>query len=141
MFGFRYLFSDLYAGAIWAGTENPKDSGNFTSTKLPASCAHDAPIPCTTVAGSSFPSLGFIFSFGQDNRKDMFILASSGVYRIARPSRCNYFCSVENVTAPLPSSPSPSHSAGKRFSKPPTAVLLNTLISASLLLLLYFQHI
>ncbi|KAJ6371422.1 hypothetical protein OIU77_001849 [Salix suchowensis] len=137
----RYLFSDLYAGAIWAGTENPKDSGNFTSTKLPASCAHAAPIPCTTVAGSSFPSLGFIFSFGQDNRKDMFILASSGVYRIARPSRCNYFCPVENVTAPLPPSPSPSHSAGKRFSKPPTAVLLNILISASLLLLLYFQHI
>jgi len=140
MVGFRYLFSDLYAGAIWAGTENPKDSGNFTSTKLPVSCAHDTPIPCTTAAGSSFPSLGFIFSFGQDNRKDTFILASSGVYRIARPSRCSYVCSMENVTAPVPSSPSPSPSAGKRLSKPLT-VLLNILFSASLLILSNFQHI
>ncbi|KAI5558743.1 hypothetical protein BDE02_17G062300 [Populus trichocarpa] len=139
MYG-RYLFSDLYAGAIWAGTENPKDSGNFTSTKLPVSCAHDTPIPCTTAAGSSFPSLGFIFSFGQDNRKDTFILASSGVYRIARPSRCSYVCSMENVTAPVPSSPSPSPSAGKRLSKPLT-VLLNILFSASLLILSNFQHI
>ncbi|KAH8483763.1 hypothetical protein H0E87_028251 [Populus deltoides] len=137
MYG-RYLFSDLYAGAIWAGTENPKNSGNFTSTKLPLSCAHDTPIPCTTAAGSSFPSLGFIFSFGQDNRKDMFILASSGVYRIARPSRCSYVCSMENVTAPVPSSPSPSD--GKRLSKPLT-VLLSILFSASLLILLNFQHI
>lgn len=140
MVGFRYLFSDLYAGAIWAGTENPKDSGNFTSTKLPVSCAHDTPIPCTTAAGSSFPSLGFIFSFGQDNRKDTFILASSGVYRIARPSRCSYVCSMENVTAPVPSSPSLSPSAGKRLSKPLT-VLLNILFSASLLILSNFQHI
>ncbi|KAL9343524.1 hypothetical protein Peur_063955 [Populus x canadensis] len=137
MYG-RYLFSDLYAGAIWAGTENPKNSGNFTSTRLPVSCAHDTPIPCTTAAGSSFPSLGFIFSFGQDNRKDMFILASSGVYRIARPSRCSYVCSMENVTAPVPSSPSPSD--GKRLSKPLT-VLLSILFSASLLILLNFQHI
>ncbi|CAK7323077.1 unnamed protein product [Dovyalis caffra] len=116
MVGFRYLYSDLYAGAIWVGTENPKDGGNFTSTKLPVSCAGNTPIPCTTVGGSNFPALGFVFSFGQDNRKDMFILASSGVYRIARPSRCNYICSKENVTAPAPSSPSPSHSAAKRFS-------------------------
>jgi len=138
MVGCRFLFSDLYAGAIWAGTENPKNSGNFTSTRLPVSCAHDTPIPCTTAAGSSFPSLGFIFSFGQDNRKDMFILASSGVYRIARPSRCSYVCSMENVTAPVPSSPSPSD--GKRLSKPLT-VLLSILFSASLLILLNFQHI
>ena len=138
MAGCRYLFSDLYAGAIWAGTENPEDSGNFTSTKLPVSCARDTPIPCTTAAGSSFPLLGFIFSFGQDNRKDMFILASSGVYRIARPSRCSYVCSMEKVTAPVPSSPSPS--AGKRLSKPLT-VLLNILFYASLLISLNFQHI
>jgi hypothetical protein len=47
---------------------------------------------------------------------------------------------MENVTAPVPSSPSLSPSAGKRLSKPLT-VLLNILFSASLLILSNFQHI
>ncbi|KAJ4828406.1 hypothetical protein Tsubulata_027359 [Turnera subulata] len=119
----RYLYSDLYAGIIWAGTENPQDSGNFTTSELPLSCARDSPIQCTTDAsGSSLPALGFVFSFGQDNRKDIFILSSNGVYRIARPSRCNYTCSKENATAYTRPSPPPSTptaaAAGERLSNP-----------------------
>ncbi|KAK6913193.1 Glucose/Sorbosone dehydrogenase, partial [Dillenia turbinata] len=97
MYG-RYVYADLYAGGIWAGTESPDDSGNFTTVKLPISCASDSPIKCDLEAQSSRPALGYIFSFGEDNRKDVFILASSGVYRIARPSRCSYACSKENTT-------------------------------------------
>uniref|UniRef100_A0A2N9EC86 Glucose/Sorbosone dehydrogenase domain-containing protein n=1 Tax=Fagus sylvatica TaxID=28930 RepID=A0A2N9EC86_FAGSY len=98
MFG-SYLYADLYGSAIWAGAESPENSGNFTTTRIPFSCAHDSTIPCNTIPGSSLPTLGYIYSFGEDNMKDIFILASSGVYRVARPSRCNYTCSKENVTA------------------------------------------
>ncbi|GMH21958.1 hypothetical protein Nepgr_023801 [Nepenthes gracilis] len=105
LFG-RYLFADLYGGAIWAGVEFPEDSGNFTTNNLTFSCASDSPIECSSVPGTSLPSLGYIFSFGEDNGKDIYLLASSGVYRIAAPSRCKYACSKENVTdvsTPIPS--------------------------------------
>ncbi|KAF5730111.1 hypothetical protein HS088_TW20G00481 [Tripterygium wilfordii] len=114
MYG-RYLYADLYGSDIWAGTETPENSGNFTSGKIPFSCAHDSPIQCTSVAGSDLPSLGYVFSFGEDNQKDIYLLANSGVYRIVRPSRCNYTCSKENATASASPSPtnSPSSLAGQ----------------------------
>ncbi|KAG8652498.1 hypothetical protein MANES_06G097800v8 [Manihot esculenta] len=114
MYG-RYLYADLYAGAVWAGTETPEGSGNFTTSKIPFSCAKDTPIQCISIPGSDFPSLGYILSFGEDNRKDIFVLASSGVYRVVRPSRCYYTCSKENVTnvaSPSPATP-PTSSAGQ----------------------------
>ncbi|KAJ7970939.1 HIPL1 protein [Quillaja saponaria] len=98
MFG-RYLYADLLSGDMWAGTENPRGSGTFTSYNLPVSCACNSPIPCSDTVGDSLPALGFTFSFGEDNRKDIFILSSSGLYRVVRPSRCNFSCSKENVTA------------------------------------------
>lgn len=91
----RYLYADLYAGAMWVGTETPTNSGNYSSTMIPFSCASDSPIPCETVAGSPLPSLGYIYSFGEDNKKDVYILTSKGVYRVVRPSRCSYACSKE----------------------------------------------
>ncbi|GAV66717.1 GSDH domain-containing protein [Cephalotus follicularis] len=113
MYG-RYIYADLYAGAVWAASETPENSGSFTSSKIPFGCAHNSPIQCSSVPGSTLPALGYIFSFGEDNRKDIFILASSGVYRVARPSRCNYTCSKENVTAlasPNPSTSPTSHAS------------------------------
>ncbi|XP_058073848.1 HIPL1 protein-like [Magnolia sinica] len=106
----RYLYADLYAGFMWAGTESPENSGNFNSTSIPFSCAQDSPMPCTSVPGTSLPSLGYIFSYGEDNRKDVYLLTSMGVYRVVRPSRCKYTCSKENVSASgnPPPSPSPS---------------------------------
>ncbi|XWS32846.1 hypothetical protein CRYUN_Cryun22dG0025100 [Craigia yunnanensis] len=136
----RYLYADLYADAIWAGTESPKGSGNFTTTQLPVKCAHDSPIQCTTQPQSTSPALGFIFSFGQDNRKDIFILASSGVYRIVRPSRCNYICSKENVTdftgpeSVIPPSSSPSPSTGSKLNNPLTLLLVFPCVSLFVLL-------
>ncbi|KAL3528289.1 hypothetical protein ACH5RR_007611 [Cinchona calisaya] len=110
----RYLYADLYASAIWAGVESPENSGNFTSNQISFTCAHDSPISCTFVPGSTLPALGYIFSFGEDNNKDVYILCSSGVYRIVRPSRCKYTCAKENVTAeetPSPPPPSPSQAS------------------------------
>ncbi|XP_020093164.1 HIPL1 protein-like [Ananas comosus] len=110
MYG-RYLYADLYATALWAGTETPESSGNYTSTMIPFSCSKNSPIPCDSVAGSSLPSLGYIYSFGEDNRKDVFVLTSKGVYRVVRPSLCNYTCPKEKVTNNVPSAPGPSSSS------------------------------
>lgn len=131
---FRYLYADLYAGHIWTAIENPENSGNFSSSIIPFSCAADSPIQCGTVPGSTLPNLGYVFSFGEDNKKDVFILASNGVYRVVRPSRCNYTCSKESVTASP--SPSPGSSPGSSFAsrlRHPCGVLM--LLFSSLLLL------
>lgn len=117
MYG-KYLYADLYAHFLWAAEETPENSGNFTSTSIPFSCAHDSVLPCTSVEESPLPSLGYIYSFGEDNRKDMMLLTSTGVYRVTRPSRCNYTCASENVTvgATSPAS-SPPPSSGMKVSE------------------------
>ncbi|KAK4834277.1 hypothetical protein QYF36_020138 [Acer negundo] len=135
----RYIYTDLNAGAVWVGAEQPENSGNFTSTKVLFNCAGDSPIQCDTKPESPFPSLGYITSFGQDNQRDIYFLSSKGVYRIVRPSRCNYTCSKENVTAfPRPGSspsPTPSHSAAASiWLQSIPLVKLLFLISSSLLL-------
>ncbi|KAL5722506.1 hipl1 protein [Ranunculus cassubicifolius] len=101
----RYLFADLFGKTIWTANENPVNSGNFTTSQIPFSCARDSPIKCDVLSGGSL-RLEFVFSFGEDNRKDNFLLASSGVYRIVSPSRCGYACSktVPNVPGPRPTS-------------------------------------
>ncbi|XP_059316683.1 HIPL1 protein-like isoform X1 [Lycium ferocissimum] len=109
-----YLYGDLYAKNFWAAQENPYNSGNFTTRGIPFSCAHDSPLNCSSVPNSPLPALGYIFSFGQDNRKDPYVLTSTGVYRVVRPSRCNYTCSKETARTaegPGPSAPSDSHIA------------------------------
>ncbi|KVI05593.1 Glucose/Sorbosone dehydrogenase [Cynara cardunculus var. scolymus] len=110
MYG-SYLYADLYATALWAAAETPTNSGNFTTTSIPFSCARDSPLECNSVPNTNLAALGYIYSFGEDNKKDVYILASTGVYRVVRPSRCNYSCTKENATqveTPRTSSPSSS---------------------------------
>ncbi|RWR72615.1 HIPL1-like protein isoform X1 [Cinnamomum micranthum f. kanehirae] len=131
MYG-RYVYADLYAGAMWAAVESPPNSGNFSSTKIPFTCARDSPIPCTSVSGSSLPALGYIYSFGEDNRKDIYLLTSTGVYRVVRPSRCSYTCSKETVSASESPSSSPSPSSACEFN---LLEKLVTFVSSFLILL------
>lgn len=131
MYG-RYLYGDLYAVALWASIEDPENSGNFTTNKIPFSCARDSPIQCDSVPGSSQASVGYIFSFGEDNNKDVFLLTSSGVYRVVRPSRCGYTCSKE-TTATTGSSPAPPPSHASRGS-----ILSDNLFLQLSYFLLYF---
>lgn len=138
-FDFRYLYADLYgSGGIWVGKENPENSGNFTSAQVPYSCAKDTPIQCDAKDESS-PVLGAIFSFGQDNSKDTFMLTSSGLYRIVSPSRCNYTCSKETVIphsppASTPPPPSPSTSMATPWRHQGPEFLLLSLILSYMLL-------
>ncbi|XP_043718669.1 HIPL1 protein-like [Telopea speciosissima] len=116
----RYLFADLYGTAIFSGIESPENSGNFTRNQLPFSCAHDTPIKCGSTS-DGLSDLGFVFSFGEDNMKDIFMLSSNGVFRVVQPSRCNYACSQEKVTAAWSPAPSPSYlsSSGTELRRQP----------------------
>lgn len=122
---FRYIYADLYASAMWTGTETPESSGNYTSTLIPFSCSKNSPIPCESASGSNQPSLGYIFSFGEDNNKDIFLLTYKGVYRVVRPSLCGYTCAAEkpetnnNGTSPSGSS---SLASGRRIGKLPVVM-------------------
>lgn len=121
----RYIYADLYASAMWTGTETPESSGNYTSTLIPFSCSKNSPIPCESASGSNQPSLGYIFSFGEDNNKDIFLLTYKGVYRVVRPSLCGYTCAAEkpetnnNGTSPSGSS---SLASGRRIGKLPVVM-------------------
>lgn len=105
-----YLYADLYAKYIWAALETPRDSGNFTSSSIPFTCATNSPMVCSLVPELNLTAMQYVFSFGQDNKKDVFIMTSTGVYRVVRPSRCNYTCSKEIAMAS--NNPSPSNSRG-----------------------------
>jgi hypothetical protein len=80
---------------MWTGTEAPESSGNYSSSLISFSCSKSSPIACDTAAGSPLPSLGYIYSFGEDNNKDTYVLSSKGVYRVVRPSLCGYTCPTE----------------------------------------------
>lgn len=72
-----------------------KNSSNFSTAKAPFRCARDSPIRCDTEAANSIPDLGYVYSWAEDNNKDVCLLASTGVCRVARPSRCNFTCAKE----------------------------------------------
>ncbi|KAK4843537.1 hypothetical protein QYF36_009496 [Acer negundo] len=135
MYG-RYLYMDLYAGAIWAGSENPENSGNFTSTGIPFRCAHNSPIQCTFRDRSPLPDLGFVFSFAEDNKKDVHILTSTGVYRITRPSRCNFTCPEEKyANATLTQHSSTASSISKKLLSGFRSITICSLLFPSFMLL------
>nr|XP_043613478.1 HIPL1 protein-like isoform X2 [Erigeron canadensis] len=128
MYG-SYLYADLYATALWAAAETPTNSGNFSTFSIPFSCALDSPLQCSSVPNTNLAALGYIYSFGEDNRKDIYILSSTGVYRVVRPSRCNYTCTMENATEfATPPTSSPSSSSNHLTSQNMEFVLTISLI-------------
>lgn len=81
---------------MWAGMETPEGSGRYASTRIPlAKCSRSSPMPCR---GGAIP--GHILSFGEDNRKDAFVLATGGVYRVVRPSLCGGYGGARPTVKP-----------------------------------------
>ena len=130
----RYLYADLYAKSMWAGTESPEGSGVYDVAGLPFGCSRRSPIPCDVAAGSALPSLGYIFSFGEDNAGDVYLLTSKGVYRVVDPAECGYACPIKS-SAPGASSPPPSSAVGAR------APALPTLLAGAMLALLSLMSV
>ncbi|XP_051146133.1 HIPL1 protein-like [Andrographis paniculata] len=121
-----YLYGDLYGQHIWAASEAPEGSGKFTANDTPFSCARDSPIKCdsSTPSGDNGQlAVQLIFSFGQDNNKDVYLLTQSGLYRVVRPSRCNYACSKE-VVSPRNTTAVPPSAAPASILRPSPALLL-----------------
>ncbi|XP_009762101.1 HIPL1 protein-like [Nicotiana sylvestris] len=129
----RYLYIDLYPDGIWTGTENPENSRNFTSSKIQYRCAQDSPIHCESIAEDVIPAIGYVASLGEDNKKDIHILTTTGVYRVARPSRCNYHCPKERTLANKPPPFPPVSLSGKLWD---SGKLVALIISSMMLLLL-----
>ncbi|KAF3330228.1 HIPL1 protein-like protein [Carex littledalei] len=100
----RYIYGDLYANNMFTAVETPIGSANFTRDSINFTCTKNSPIPCDFTGKSSLPSLGYIFSFGQDNNKDLYYLTSKGVYRVVRPSLCGYSCPLETLLSAQPPS-------------------------------------
>ncbi|MCL7043577.1 hypothetical protein MKW94_010197, partial [Papaver nudicaule] len=95
----------LYGNCNMGGTEDPENSGNFTTSKLPYSCAHNSPIQC-----------------------NVFFLTGSSVLRVGRPSRCNYACIKKNyTTSENPRQESPASSSNNRV--PLLKLLLSLILS------------
>ncbi|KAL4566554.1 hypothetical protein LXL04_030671 [Taraxacum kok-saghyz] len=91
-----YIYSDLYSYAIWAAIETSNNSDKLTNFRVPFRCANDSPIQCGFKSGvHQVPDLGYVVSFSEDNNKDVYMLTSSGVYRVAASIRCGYSCSKE----------------------------------------------
>ncbi|KAJ4813018.1 HIPL1 protein [Rhynchospora pubera] len=136
----RFIYGDLYGNDMWAAAETPLSSGNFSNDRTTFTCSKTSPISCDYSGNSTLPSLGYIFSFGQDNNKDIFYITSKGVYRIVRPSMCNYTCPLEKANTLTPSSPPPTAlavqqpSSGFRADSP----VLLVFVSLFILLVLRF---
>ncbi|VAI85015.1 unnamed protein product [Triticum turgidum subsp. durum] len=126
----RYIYADLYAQSMWSGIETPENSGVYNVTPLTFDCSKTSPIPCDVAAKSPLPSLGYIFSFGEDNAKDLYLLTSKGVYRVVDPSSCNYACPIKSSTqegVPPPTS-SPSSAFNAQAFTLPTTMLTGVLV-------------
>ncbi|PWA87914.1 six-bladed beta-propeller, TolB-like protein [Artemisia annua] len=65
---------------MWATIETTENSGNFISFSIYFRCAHDSPLQCGFKLGvKNVPDLGYVISFSEDNNKDVYLLASSGL--------------------------------------------------------------
>ncbi|KAJ4979401.1 hypothetical protein NE237_010181 [Protea cynaroides] len=113
----RFLYADFYGNDMFVGTETPENSGNFTYNHTAFGCADDSPMDCGFTGG--VPALGYIFSFGEDNKKDVSVLTSNGVFRVVQRSRCNNAFS-RSIDVGIPA-PSPSHisSSGTQLRRQP----------------------
>ncbi|KAJ4782366.1 HIPL1 protein [Rhynchospora pubera] len=104
----RFIYADLYGFDMWTAQEMPYMSGNFSSDRVNFTCSRQSPIPCSFVNSTTIPVLGYIFSFGQDNNKDILLLTYTGVYRIVRPDLCGYKCKLDSdFSSPAPTEEEP----------------------------------
>ncbi|KAJ3686678.1 hypothetical protein LUZ61_015842 [Rhynchospora tenuis] len=104
----RFIYADLYGFDMWTANELPYMSGNFSSDRVNFTCSRQSPIPCRFVNSTTIPALGYIFSFGQDNNKDILLITYTGVYRIVRSHLCGYKCMLDSdFSSPAPTEEEP----------------------------------
>lgn len=141
----RYVYEDLFGGAMWAGAEMPVGSGNYTTARLNFTCSTDSPLECKQ-SNSLEPNFLYILSFGEDNHNNLYVLSAMGVYRVSDPKGCGFSCTAElppdaftNVPPSLGSSESPSSSP--RLSSTDTSAGHCILLSWTLLCVILALHV
>src|SRR4051794_34289830 len=72
-----YIFADFQDTVYFTGTENPANSGMFTKQAISVKCSANS-------ASCAFP--GNIYSFGEDESGEVYILGGTGMYRTANPA-------------------------------------------------------
>ncbi|GAQ81407.1 hypothetical protein KFL_000790320 [Klebsormidium nitens] len=93
----RYIFADLY-GKGFTGLESPADSGNFTMARMSFLCAGAAsPMTCGLKGQDLTNDLQYIFSFGEDINRDMYLLTLAGVFRVTSGDKCGITSCSQNV--------------------------------------------
>ena len=110
MIAIRYVYGDLYGGAMWAGWETPPGSGNFTTSRVTFSCSKDSPMPCNKSENNSEPNFLYLFSYGEDSDNNLYALSQMGIFKVVDPKGCGFTCNAKfpsNVVIPSPSA-SPS---------------------------------
>ena len=78
-----YIFADFQDSVYFTGTENPPNSGVYTKTVISTKCSSNDP-------RCAFPAN--IYSFGQDDDGEIYILGGTGLYRTTNPSQCGNPC-------------------------------------------------
>lgn len=93
----RYVFADLY-GKGFTGLESPADSGNFTMSRMSFLCAGAAsPMTCGVKGQDLTNNLQYIFSFGEDTNRDLYLLTLAGVFRVTSGDKCGITSCSQNV--------------------------------------------
>ncbi|KAJ7564428.1 hypothetical protein O6H91_02G017000 [Diphasiastrum complanatum] len=88
----RYLYADLYGSVMWAGLEFPPGSGNYSATTINFTCSASSHFPCEFVGNSTIPKFQYIFSWGQDNDRNLYILSNGGIFKVISPTACDFTC-------------------------------------------------
>lgn len=127
----RYVYADLYGGAMWAAAETPAGSGNYTTARVNFTCSTDSPMDCKQSSSNSEPNFLYLFSYGEDNGNNLYVLSEMGVYKVGNPKGCGFTCNAKlpaNAFPPLltpASSPSPSPSPASASAPSPPPIPTN----------------
>jgi hypothetical protein len=84
----KYIFADYQDTVYFTGTENPPDSGMYTKQAITVKCSSENP-------RCAFP--GNIYSFGEDDDGEVYILGGTGMYRTTNPAQCGSPCNCSCV--------------------------------------------
>lgn len=97
----KYLYADLY-GRYYAGTESNPGSSSWVSKAINnISCASTSPLNCTTPFSESY-----VYSWAQDANHELYLLQTSGIYRLVAGSKCGYTCGANAPVSSPKSAPS-----------------------------------
>jgi hypothetical protein len=90
----------------------------YSSEPVNFTCTRNSPIPCRFVDSTTIPVFENIYSFGQDNNKDILLLTKTGVYRIVRSNQCGYKCKADPNSSSMVPQLTPQEAQALNYQQP-----------------------